>query len=831
MIPQDDFSKNQRPHWIPFFDLGFPMPEDDNATHWLINNIKTVKIDGLTTSPSPSSPVSPQASEKSGKAGFNTFIKYLKGQHKKKKDRKSLVLEHTLHEMKGYSVCGIDEFLRCVFGEQNTPMGFEEYHDFLGLWNHLQNNGKFLPALWIRDLESEERVLFDTPLHFNNKSHLSPSSLLPLIRLIGIGGGWMPAFDSLVLCAIKAHCDYATDSECLELLEFLICNQSYLKHLCKCQSTDLETNKPLNKALLNLFKRCWQTQLVYSFSAAFWESRWWKVAMSLQEALELYVELATLPVRWAPLPKPMDKNQLDAMKKWIAELPAAHAETAICEEWIKRSIALFQYAGDSSLASTLHKEIEVGEGYFKLLREPNNNDSNDESSIVSRCFDAMDEIDQKGISHEYVEIYSSLHDALLNDLDGRSPYQMFLWRYYLYAATLHCKSSLEGKRIAASLAAQLMTEKMEANDIKLFCLSLPWMESGDSQMLAKVFLLLLAKTGSKLRQTVYSLGGLREFVAVQLACILSEPTSASTIKNILNGDSHNNAEISNDSRKNVSGRLLKYFAYSSFIFYGNDTVRKCLPSDVSEEIIYWQGILPDCAHAPYSGAVFEDWLKWIMDLNARDYLIKKDAASYLGAIYFFGQHLLNDGRKNEDDPPWTLAPAIAEVLSLEWPTKLLACEVLACLMMPYASQIMATHRDPMVVWNKLQDLVATVAGILQTLEQGTTSGGSTNRLETNRRQLSALMLEFPRCFNLVFTGINEATPVWTPRDGESDIDLAYRTLASTCLAVHFGASAAQIKLEHLKLQFSVLALQHRADAGYAMRYLFAAMERTKLWVR
>lgn len=836
MIPQDDFASNQHPHWIPFLELKLPMPKEDQSTSWLLNNTKTVVIGGSIKSPSPTPPVSPRGPEKSKKSGIGSFIKYLKGRHHKKKDRDSLVLEYTENQMAGYSVCESDDFIYLVFGGEPAPTFFEDDLAYLSLWNELQKNSKFLPAIWKKDSDSDsvEGDAIDAPFKLSIDSPQRLPLLSRLLKLVGLRN-WQSSFDDFALCVINLHRDYASEAECVDILEFLVGNDLYVACLKDEISWELTQNISLDKALVETFMRCWKTGEVFNFSATFWESPWWELVLVQEDIWTLFEELATSPVDWRLLSKPLLQGQLKALRNWVTTLSQnffSGLDEVIQKCWVQKTIVLFQFAGDPLLGGALDNELQPGGGGFIMPLGPDGKEVNRDVLGNYYYVIALNGIKNDGISKKDLDFCKGAHSYFMNDMCGDSPYQMLLWRHYLHAALHRYKNDAQSAALAVSLAAELLTEKMEAQDVKLLCLCLPWLNPAHSQTLADALFHLLVKQDSGLMRTIWTTEGLRPLVAVQLASYLGKPESAAAIKTLLGSEGWMKGGGNGYAKKDFAGRLSKFLAYSSFVFYGPDTVQKCLPDDVRQEMTSWMNLLPACAFSSYSDAGVKSWLAWLKNLDAQRELIKNDAASYLALVHVCGQYLINGVKSNDyvDDgfAPTDLALAVIEVLSIEWLNNLLACEVLVCLLMPYASQIRSANKHPEVVLDKLQTLLEAVAERLPPLGEGITSVGSTNQLESNRRQLSSLLVEFPRCFDLSIDETNIETPVWKPKDGDGDIDLAYRNLARACLAVHFGANAAQVKLAHLRLQFSVLALQYRDGAGVALRSLYVARERTKL---
>lgn len=114
MIPQDDFAKSQRPHWLPFLDLEFITQDSADEISRVHELVKPVELKREPKSPSPTPTVPTSLIPKKEKVGFKSFIKGLTGRHRKKHDRNTLLLNYEMLEMPGWCICQLNEFLESV---------------------------------------------------------------------------------------------------------------------------------------------------------------------------------------------------------------------------------------------------------------------------------------------------------------------------------------------------------------------------------------------------------------------------------------------------------------------------------------------------------------------------------------------------------------------------------------------------------------------------------------------------------------------------------------------------------------------------------------------
>lgn len=860
MIPQDDFAKSQRPHWLPFLDLEFITQDSADEISRVHELVKPVELKREPKSPSPTPTVPTSLNPKKEKVGFKSFIKGLTGRHRKKHDRNTLLLNYEMLEMPGWCICQLDEFLESVLALDMCQVvrgNPERLQAIEAIWAELQENQNRLPALWTRNSEDTEdprearkekdtkQLVFPVGMHWQfiaSEIDRLPGLLDLLKELSAAVGGWTASLNGFAECAVDAFRAHASDEDCLAFAEFLVATFPHQQGGAVFAIEDSEKASALEISILRLFERCWASQAVFRLTPNFWLSPWWKEPNIKRAMINSLQKMATRPINWKLLDKPIGDEQAKAICYWTEMLPLDLIPEGVFSDFVPKLITLMQISGSPAFTNTI-------QGFAKLEWQP---DESAESSgdgeglqygmgglladqqIKTMCWSVRRDVAKSSITEDDCDRFANVHQAIAKQEGDDNPCLHYLWRCYVRAAVFPGQENTKPHRRVINLIAEFMPNCMSDQEIRLICLCLPWLEVDDARTIADALFNKIRNPKSSLMRTVCTSPGLRQLVALQLATFSSVGDPSLPIQEVLGEEKSSKAGYLVHWNASKVGGLAPLIAYSSLTFWNGDAALKIVPVDIREQIIRWMTLLPACAHGGFSENKLDDWMQWLQDsAGIKKLLIAEGVSAYLSVMHVLGLSLVNglEAKKLKKDQalPRLLVSTLTRLLAHQWPKQVLACEALLCFLLPFACGVIRENKSIAVLLSKLEDLGRAVREALNASLIGPDADAMPTHIESNVRHLSALIQEIPRCFDLPEEVGSAQSSLWKPKLGETGIDAAYRVLAQACLAVHLGASEAQLMLIDLRLSLAVMALQARPDVGMVLCSLLVARTRTSPW--
>lgn len=860
MIPQDDFANSQRPHWLPFLDLEFITKESADEISRLHEIVQPVELKREQKSPSPTPTVPPSLNPRKEKVGFKSFIKGLTGRHRKKHDRNTLLLNYEMLEMPGWCICQLDEFLESVLALDMCQVvrgNPERLQAIEAIWVELQENQNRLPALWTKISEDtadtraarknkdKSQLLFPVDMHWQfiaSEIDRLPRLLDLLNELSAAVGGWTASLNGFAECAVDAFRAHANDEDCLAFAEFLVATFPHRQGGAVFAIEDSEEASDLENSILRLFVRCWASQVVFKLTPNFWLSPWWEETNTKRAMINILLEMAAQPINWKLLDKPIGDEQAEAICCWTERLPLDFIPMDSFSDLVPKLISLMQIGGSPAFTNSI-------QGFAKLEWQPDESaESSDDAEgwqygmgglltdhqIKTMCWSVRRDVAKSSVTKDDCDRFANVHQAIAKQEGDDNPCLHYLWRCYVRAAVFPGQENTKPHRRVINLIAEFMPNGMSDQEIRLICLCLPWLEVDDAMTIADALFNKIKNPKSSVMKTVCTSPGLRQLVALQLATFASVGDPSFPIKEVLSEEQSSKAGHLVHWNTSKVGGLAPLIAYSSLAFWNGDAALKMAPIDVREQINRWMNLLPACAHGGFSENKLDDWMQWLQDSASIKKLLNSEGVSaYLSVMHLWGLSLVHglEAKKLKKDQalPRLLVSSLTRLLAHQWPKQVLACEALLCFLLPFACGVIRENKSTAVLLAKLEVLAREVGEALNASLLGTDADAMPKHIESNVRHLSALIQEIPRCFDLPEEEGTAQSPLWQPKVGEMGIDAAYRVLAQACLAVHLGASEAQLMLIDLRLSLAVIALQARPDVGMVLCSLLVARTRTAPW--
>lgn len=848
MIAQDDFAVRQRPHWLPFLELEIITQEAlERLTH-SCKFLRPVEMQRTPKSPSPTPPVSPRSNTAMEKKGIKSFIKDLGGSHRKKKDRSTLLLEFGACEMQNRTVFQLEEFLESILGyeELKVILGQEDHIAAIrDVWAQLQEDTNALPALWMSEWAEEE---MDTFKRHEKKSSLMvfPPNLrwqfvvpalskLPLLldlikAVMKAAGQWRSSFNHFAQCTCDAFLQYASDEECQALTEFLVSHCPAPEYDKIKMDFVVKSVVPFEESIFSLFLRCWSSQVVFNFSAAFWGSPWWQVLEKNKEHKRLLLnELARSVVNWNLLHKSLPKDQAEAMGAWLDIFETVEKKKRLERRWMAKKVALMQVGDSGALMEVLQTLSQLGEEGAEPSDDFNLEQADAEKQAKSLCWLVRELVKCGKLDKENSKDVLDFHQIIKNARGGEDYSLTYFWRCYLLAAVAFDANSAEQPELLKGLIVEFMQPNMSSHDVKLLCLCLPWLPTGTAQDVADALRAKIALKKSPLMATVCGSPGLRQMVALQLASYSRVASSGLALKELLAVQRLSSEGYFVAPPTGREGELALHLAYCSLILWDGGVALKRLPADVADHINNWVETLPPVARKGGDAATLNEWLDWLRNQEAAKALIAKSGMStYLATLHIFGCWIVTNMAShgfNDSAAPDVLVRALCALASEKWPRKFLVSEMALCLLMPYASLAIQQNRDVDVLVTKLDALKDALTYSLKGVNLEGRTADELRQFESNGEQLFAVMRELPKCLDHAPKDDTQPDKPLSDGLGDSGIALAYSLVAQACLGGHLGASEERLTLADLRLQFAVLAMQKRPDASYVLSSLLLGRQR------